>query len=427
MSNTALTVDHVCKVYHLYDKPSDRVLESLNLIKKKHKDLYVLDDISFTITQGEIVGIIGVNGAGKSTILKIITGVLNPTSGNVTVNGKISALLELGAGFNPDYTGTENIVLSGTLMGYTKEEIEEKIPHILEFADIGEYISQPVKTYSSGMFARLAFAVAINVDPDILIIDEALSVGDYFFQSKCYKKFEEFRQRGKTILFVSHDMGSILKYCNRAILLSKGHVAAMGETKDVIDVYKKLLVSKSPDNNSTNILTAKKDGSEAADDNNLRASMNVNPNFIEYGDKSAEIIDFGISTEEGGVSSFVHKFDEFSVFFTVRFHQSVTNPIFAFTIKDLKGTELFGTNTMIEDAVPVEAQAGDVYQVSFSQKMYLNGGNYLVSFGCTSYLNDNVVVHHRLYDICSVDVISQKTTVGFVDFDSSVEVIKMKG
>ena len=236
MSNTALTVDHVCKVYHLYDKPTDRVLESLNLIKKKHRDLYVLDDISFSITQGEIVGIIGVNGAGKSTILKIITGVLNPTSGSVTVNGKISALLELGAGFNPDYTGTENIVLSGTLMGYTKEEIEEKIPHILEFADIGEYISQPVKTYSSGMFARLAFAVAINVDPDILIIDEALSVGDYFFQSKCYKKFEEFRQRGKTILFVSHDMGSILKYCNRAILLSKGHVAAMGETKDVIDV-----------------------------------------------------------------------------------------------------------------------------------------------------------------------------------------------
>lgn len=426
MSNTALTVDHVCKVYHLYDKPTDRVLESLNLIKKKHKDLYVLDDISFSITKGEIVGIIGVNGAGKSTILKIITGVLNPTSGSVTVNGKISALLELGAGFNPDYTGTENIVLSGTLMGYTKEEIEEKIPHILEFADIGEYINQPVKTYSSGMFARLAFAVAINVDPDILIIDEALSVGDYFFQSKCYKKFEEFRQRGKTILFVSHDMGSILKYCNRAILLSQGHVAAMGETKGVIDVYKKLLVSKSPDDNSSNILTAKKEGGEA-EDNNLRAVMNVNPNFIEYGDKSAEIIDFGIRTKEGGVSSFVHKFDEFSVLFTVRFHQPVSNPIFAFTIKDLKGTELFGTNTMIENAVPVEAQIGDVYQVSFSQKMYLNGGNYLVSFGCTSYHKDNVVVHHRLYDICSVDVISQKTTVGFVDFDSSVEVMKMKG
>ena len=426
MSNTALSVNHVSKVYHLYDKPSDRVWESLNLAKNKHRDLYVLDDISFSIDEGEIVGIIGINGAGKSTILKIITGVLSPTSGNVTVNGKISALLELGAGFNPDYTGIENIILSGTLMGYTREEVEGKIPSILEFADIGEYIKQPVKTYSSGMFARLAFAVAINVEPDILIIDEALSVGDYFFQSKCYKKFEEFRQNGKTILFVSHDMGSILKYCNRAILLNKGHVAAEGQTKDVIDVYKKLLVSKNPSadeksvqlNNMTQGTTGQK---------YMKSAMNINPAFIEYGDKTAEIIDFGIRTKEGEISSFVHKFDEFTVCMTVQFHTEVSKPIFAFTIKDLKGTELYGTNTQIESAAPVAALAGDVYTVTFTQKMYLNSGNYLISFGCTSFFHDNICVHHRLYDVCSVDVISQKTTVGFVDFDSSVEVVKLEG
>ena len=211
--NTAIKVTNLSKVYKLYDKPADRLKESLHPLKKKyHKEFYALNDVSFEIKKGETVGIIGKNGAGKSTLLKIITGVLTPSGGHVHVNGRIASLLELGAGFNPEYTGVENIYLQGTLMGYTKEEMESKIQAILDFADIGDFVYQPVKSYSSGMFARLAFAVAINVEPDILIVDEALSVGDMRFQQKCYRKFREFQELKKTILFVTHDTGTIINY-----------------------------------------------------------------------------------------------------------------------------------------------------------------------------------------------------------------------
>lgn len=200
--------------------------------------------MDLTIKKGESVGIIGTNGSGKSTILKIITGVLSKTSGDVKVNGRISALLELGAGFNMEYTGIENIYLNGTMIGFTEAEIDARLQDILDFADIGDFVYQPVKTYSSGMFVRLAFAVAINIDPEILIVDEALSVGDVFFQMKCFHKFEEFQQMGKTILFVSHDLSSIAKYCDRVILLNQGVKLAEGNPKDMINMYKKLLVNQ---------------------------------------------------------------------------------------------------------------------------------------------------------------------------------------
>ena len=206
----AIQVQHLTKMYKLYEKPSDRLKESLGLSrKKKYREHYALRDVNFDIEEGECVGIIGTNGSGKSTILKIITGVLSPTEGEVKVNGRISALLELGAGFNMEYTGLENIYLNGTMIGFTEEEIDARLDDILAFADIGDFVHQPVKMYSSGMFVRLAFAVAINIDPEILIVDEALSVGDVFFQAKCYHKFEEFKKQGKTILFVSHDLSSI--------------------------------------------------------------------------------------------------------------------------------------------------------------------------------------------------------------------------
>ena len=212
----AISVRDLNKIYKLYDKPVDRLKEALGLSRRKrYKEHYALRNVDMDIRQGETVGIIGTNGSGKSTILKIITGVLNPTSGQVEVDGRISALLELGAGFNMEYNGIENIYLNGTMIGFSKEEIDQKLEGILEFADIGDYVYQPVKTYSSGMFVRLAFAVAINIDPEILIVDEALSVGDVFFQAKCYHKFEEFRNMGKTILFVSHDLSSVSKYCDR--------------------------------------------------------------------------------------------------------------------------------------------------------------------------------------------------------------------
>lgn len=238
MNDIAIKVQNLTKIYKLYEKPIDRLKESLSPFKEKyHNDFYALNDINFEIKKGETVGIIGKNGAGKSTLLKIITGVLTPTSGQVEVNGKISSLLELGAGFNPEYTGIENIYLQGAIMGKTKDEIDKALNNILDFADIGDFVKQPVKSYSSGMFARLAFAVAINVNPDILIIDEALSVGDAKFQRKCFAKFEELQKKNITILFVSHDLESIKSYTSKSIYIKEGRVVSNDKSENSVNLY----------------------------------------------------------------------------------------------------------------------------------------------------------------------------------------------
>lgn len=254
MNNTAIKVSHLTKVYKLYDKPIDRLKESLHPLKKKyHKDFYALNDVSFEIKKGETVGIIGKNGAGKSTLLKIITGILTPTSGHVHVNGRIASLLELGAGFNPEYTGVENIYLQGTLMGYTQAYTESKMEQILQFADIGEHIHQPVKTYSSGMFARLAFAISINVEPDIFIVDEALAVGDMNFQAKCMTAMDRIKQKGTTILFVSHDIGSVKSLCKRGIYIKNGELHSIGKASDVAELYSREMRAESNDEIKKNL------------------------------------------------------------------------------------------------------------------------------------------------------------------------------
>ena len=237
---TIIDIRHLNKVFNLYDKPIDRLKEVLNPVHKcYHKEHYALNDINLQIQKGESIGIVGKNGSGKSTLLKIITGVLNPTSGKVQVKGKISALLELGAGFNPEYTGLENIYLNGTMMGYSKAEMDQKVADIISFADIGDFINQPVKTYSSGMFARLAFAVAINVDPDILIVDEVLGVGDYKFQEKCENRINEIVDTGATVLFVSHSIQQVKKLCKHAVWLNKGQQMMYGDIEEVCAAYMK--------------------------------------------------------------------------------------------------------------------------------------------------------------------------------------------
>ena len=323
----AIQVTDLTKMYKLYDKPSDRLKEVLGLSRqKKYKEHLALNHVDMTIYKGETVGIIGTNGSGKSTILKIITGVLTPTSGDVMVKGHISALLELGAGFNMEYNGIDNIFLNGMMIGFSEEEIKKRLNAILDFADIGDYVYQPVKTYSSGMFVRLAFAVAINIDPEILIVDEALSVGDVFFQAKCYHKFEEFKKQGKTILFVSHDLSSISKYCDRALLLNQGVKLGEGTPKDMIDTYKRVLVGQYELPGKSNVKSlldddeirdlAQKDVEEAEKQVGTPAKMKrdktsgsedihgepshmvltsqkaKNPNLLEYGNGAAEISDF---------------------------------------------------------------------------------------------------------------------------------------
>ena len=405
----AIEVDNVQKIYKLYDKPSDRLKEAFGFGKKtKHKLHYALKGVSMKIYQGETVGIIGTNGSGKSTILKIITGVLNPTSGRVLVNGRISALLELGAGFNMEYNGIENVYLNGTMMGFSEKEIEAKLPEILSFADIGDYVYQPVKTYSSGMFVRLAFAVAINIEPEILIVDEALSVGDVFFQAKCYHKFEEFKKMGKTIVFVSHDLSSISKYCDRVYLLNQGNILGEGSPKAMIDTYKRVLVgqydeSENAGEESENLLddedlqraAAKKADGAAKDAAEASAeAKGQNPNALEYGTKQAQIEEFYITDDRGVPTNAILKGTMFTIHMKVRFMDPIPAPIFAFSVKN----------------------------VTFTQKMNLQGGEYLLSLGVTGYNQDTFEVYHRLYDALNITVVSDKNTVGYYDMDSNTKV-----
>ena len=405
----AITVKDLKKVYKLYDKPSDRFKEAFGLTKKKAKEHYALNGVSLEIFQGETVGIIGTNGSGKSTILKIITGVLSPTSGEVNVSGRISALLELGAGFNMEYNGIENVYLNGTMMGFSQKEIDAKLPEILKFADIGDYVYQPVKTYSSGMFVRLAFAVAINIEPEILIVDEALSVGDVFFQAKCYHKFEEFKKMGKTIVFVSHDLSSISKYCDRVYLLNQGNLLGEGSPKEMIDAFKRVLVGQYEIHDK--------------EDMDIHIPENVlNPELLEYGTKQAEMTEFYITDDKGVKTTAVIKGTEFTIHVKVAFHDRIVAPIFAFSFKNIKGTEITGTNSMIEKAFLEPVEAGVVKEVTFKQNMSLQGGEYLLSLGVTGYEGSEFQVYHRLYDVLNVTVVSDKDTVGFYDMNSKVEV-----
>lgn len=438
----AITVNDVTKIYRIYDKPIDRLKESLHPRHKEyHKKFYALNKISFQVKKGETVGIIGTNGSGKSTILKIITGVLSPTTGSVEVEGNISALLELGAGFNSDYTGIENIYMNGTMMGFSRKEMDEKLQDILDFADIGDFVYQPVKTYSSGMFVRLAFALAINVEPEILIVDEALSVGDVFFQSKCYRRMEEIRESGTTILMVTHDMGSIIKYCDKVVLLNKGNFIAEGTPGHMVDLYKKILANQmdsleeeleemndfSGEGANKGKRTEDKPENHKKEDGLMKDKLNINSEHTRYGDGRAEIYDLGLFDERGNLTNLLLKGENFTIKEKIRFSSPLQNPIFTYTIKDRKGTDLSGTNTMFEgtDIRPVEE--GDEYEVSFTQKMTLQGGEYLLSMSCTGFEQGEHVVYDRLYDIASITVISNKNTVGVFDMESVVEAKVVRG
>ena len=356
MNEFAIRVKHLEKMYKLYNKPSDRLRETLGL-RVPVKEHYALKDVSFDVKRGETVGIIGTNGSGKSTILKIITGVLNPTKGEVEVDGRISALLELGAGFNMEYSGIENVYLNGTMMGFSREEIDARLQDILDFADIGDFVYQPVKSYSSGMFVRLAFAVAINIDPEILIVDEALSVGDVFFQAKCYRKFEEFKAQGRTILFVSHDLSSIARYCDRVILLNKGVKLEEGSPKQMVDMYKQLLVGQDP-------AKAEEEKPAGQPRENWNSQFQVNPDMLEYGSRLAEIVDFAVLDEKGRCTNTIEKGSTFKIRMKVAFRETIQEPIMAFTFKDIKGTEITGTNTLFEKAAVEHSDAGDVCTVT---------------------------------------------------------------
>ncbi|XOF33726.1 MAG: ABC transporter ATP-binding protein [Candidatus Electrothrix sp. YB6] len=457
----ALSVTDVSKVYKLYSRPIHRVIEALlpGSGRRYHHMFHALSDVSFTVARGETVGIIGRNGSGKSTLLQIICGILQPTVGQVTVNGRIAALLELGAGFNPEFTGRENVYLNGSILGVDRKEMDACFADIVRFADIGDYIEQPVRTYSSGMYVRLAFAVAIHVRPDILIVDEALSVGDTAFQAKCFAKFKEFQQRGVTILFVTHSMDLVTRYCSAALLLEQGRVITSGPAKDVVDEYNRRIVNCAecesdpassdgeqeseavPEMQKTQIGSGAPDQPDQPEKNtadetaadrvsaHMRESelaYQLNPDENRYGNGKAEIIEIGIDSLSDKVKySFVHG-EWYRFRFTTLFHEALDDPITAYTIKDVKGFDLTGTNTLFKEAKIGRVEKGEIVLTEFEQRMMLNPGGYLLSFGCAGFEDGEYVVYDRRYDVITFEVIADRPSVGFFDLDSAVRISRVK-
>lgn len=350
-----IKVKHMSKVYPLYEKKTDRLKETF-FGKKLHKEYFALKNITFTIFKGENIGLLGVNGAGKSTLLKILTGILTPTEGNVEVNGRVSALLELGAGFNMEYTGIENIHLNGTIMGYSETEIEKRKQEIIDFAEIGEYIYQPIKTYSSGMFARLAFAVAVNVEPEILIVDEALSVGDIQFQIKCLKKMKEMMDSGTTVLFVSHDISAIRRFCTRGIWIHNGEIQKDGEVNEVADEY-------------LGFLRFKKEKEQT-----IISSLN------EFQDKNtivAELVHFAMLDRTGN-ERYEYELDEYiklQIVYDV-YDDKIKDPVLGAAIMREDHTYICGVNTLL-DKVKIPWKYGrNIFYLEYPLGIRAVGGKY---------------------------------------------------
>lgn len=427
----AIKVEGVSKVYPLYERPIDRMKETLSPFKKVyHEDFYALENVNFSIEKGETVGIIGTNGSGKSTILKIITGVLSPTSGNVEVNGKISALLELGAGFNMEYTGIENLYMNGTMMGYSREEMDKKIPEILEFADIGDFVNQPVKTYSSGMFVRLAFSLAVNVEPEIMIVDEALSVGDAFFQAKCFTKLEEIKKRGTTILFVSHDIISVKKLCKRAIWIEKGIVKADGLSSDVCEQYLSMQIEEN---------NRQKEKAIATIENTYQTKVNHGKQKkyfkkLSFSDKSqitttgkAEIVSFYIKNKDGDEVLVLKPDEDYTFGMLVEFHEKMNNVLFGFEMENTKGVKLFSVNSYLTDDVLKETKEGMLYEAMFSVHIpKLHEGEYLVSPCVASGNQDVHVVHVRLHNYMLITMDNEGYNLSLLDLNAETELVEYK-
>ncbi len=431
--DTMIKIEHLYKNYKMYGRKKDRLLETILPAYQKHSEFSAIKDLNLDIKKGEVLGILGKNGAGKSTLLKMITGVVAPSSGTLEVKGKISSLLELGTAFNMELTGEENIYQHGQVMGLTREEIEKRKPDIIEFADIGEHLDQPVKTYSSGMFARLAFACAIHVDPDILIVDEVLSVGDMAFQLKCFKKFEQFKKEGKTILFVTHNVADVIRNCNRAIIISSGSKIFDGDVKTGVDKYKKMIVGiEEEEESKEKIIIPQVSENETKNGNKndgqvWKEKFVQNPDMLTYGNGKAEIIDYGIFDQKGDFQTTVNNEEEYIVKMKVKFNEWTDEPIFAMSVKDFKGLELAGCNTKVYKVLTGTYQKGDIVTVEFRQTFPLAPEKYTLSFGCTQFkTNGELEVLDRKYDALFIEIIAYRGCLGVIDLKSKIELIKLE-
>ena len=427
----AIEIKNLTKEYKMYPTKKDRLIEAVFPGAQRHGTFRAMDNLNLEVKKGEILGILGKNGAGKSTLLKMVTGVVTPTSGEIITKGKISSLLELGTAFNMELTGIENIYQHGQVMGLTNEQIEERKQEIIDFADIGEHLYQPVKTYSSGMFARLAFSCAINVDPEILIVDEVLSVGDMAFQLKCFKKFDQFKKAGKTILFVTHSITDVLKNCTRTIKINSGKKIFDGGVKEGVERYKKIIVgldeSIQPEKEEKKKISIEGDFKKEKAKNTWKSHFNQNNNIIEYGNGQADVIDYGIFDENGKYLQSIDNAKDVILKSKIKFNADVNEPIFTMTLKDFNGLEVCGTNTLIEKIATGKFKKGDIVEVSFKTRLRVAPNKYTLSFSCTHFKpNGELEVLSRKYDALLVEIISSKEHVGILSLDTDIKIEKNK-
>ena len=432
-SEPVIRIQNLSKSYRVYNRPIDRVLESImhrSGIREsgtRFREIDALKPLDLEICRGETVGIIGRNGSGKSTLLQIISGTLYPTSGNVEVKGRLSALLELGAGFNPNFSGRENAYLNGSIVGFSHSEMASKFDDILEFSGIGDFIDQPVKTYSSGMYVRLAFAVAIHLDPDILVVDEALSVGDIRFQNKCFRKLRELKEQGTTTLFVTHSSDLIVRHCDRAVLLEKGSMHSMGAPGDVVNEYLNLLF-----NNDEGQVEAKLTTSDeiSHEENGLitdrlidgcRLRPLYNPAEYRWGDQRGQIQDYVLLINGEAATSMCEAGDRIDLLLRLIFTQDVTSPILGLTLKTSDGIVVYGANTRERKLDVPAGKAGSEMLLRFSFTINLIGGDYFISLGLADddEQKDNLAVDRR-YDLIHLQVKAEQSDFGIAALNMKI-------
>lgn len=443
--NSVISVKDLSKRFKLYSNNRDRVREWISPFKKQyHHEFWALENVSFDVIEGETLGILGRNGSGKSTLLQIISGVMAQTAGNIAVHGRISALLELGTGFDYELTGRENLYLSGSIMGFSKEEIRQRIPLIEEFAEIGDFIDQPVRVYSSGMYVRLAFAQAIHVDPDILIIDEALAVGDVKFQNKCYRKFNEFKNIGKTVIFVTHATDLVAKHCDRAILLDMGKLIMDDVPNKVINRYLDLLFGvarttepKKPavHNVSDQLkIETSLDTSSYPDaikefllDNNIDDQCASNPTYNQnehrWGSNQCRIFNYAVFADNAINPLQVEAGSPVSIFVKYFFSKDVNRPIYGFTLKTLDGVDVFGSNSEFEAVDVKPKKNGELAIMRFDLPASLITGEYFINIGLAEYEGGETVPLDRRYDMIHLKVFNPTSRYGIVDLNMSISEI----
>lgn len=445
-SDQVIVANGLSKLYRIYDKPEHRLTEliggKLSAItgrthKTYHREFWALRDISFSIDKGETVGIVGSNGSGKSTLLQILAGTLTPTEGSALVKGRIAALLELGSGFNPEFTGRENIYLNGSILGLSRKEIDDRFDRIAAFADIGKFLDQPTKTYSSGMAVRLAFAVQAQIDPEVLIVDEALAVGDAKFQAKCFERIKQLKSNGTSILLVTHSTEQIVTHCSRAILMDTGRLIEQGDPKKITHLYLDRLFGVN--RKAAAAPQAVDDIAEALppepakkhfglkNEDVFYTRPNYNPNEFRWGDGAAKIFDFTILDSQGRSNAIAYPSNtDIRIETLIHFNTDIVRPIFGFTVKTKEGVTVYGINSESQEVAAIAqlGQRGTSQVVEVQVRCALAAGDYFISLGLASVIGGEIVPHDRRYDSIHIQIMPDKSFHGLANLNGSIRLIE---